>query len=88
MAATDDSTRRREVMTRVRRPKPPLAPASAFLPNGRRRLVHYTYSCRTCHSYHFGRAKTLDEVTGVRRAGCGHLVSVMIARIYSSPGAA
>lgn len=70
-------------VTRARsRSRPPLAPASVFTPRGRRRLWHYTYPCRACHTYHFGRAKALDEVTGVRRAGCGHLVSVMIARVY------
>jgi hypothetical protein len=28
----------------------------------------------------------LDEVTGVHCAGCGHLASVMIARVYDQPG--
>jgi hypothetical protein len=34
----------------------------------------------------FGHAKVLDEVTGDRCAGCGHLVSMMIARVYGQPG--
>ena len=72
----------------ARRDRPPLAPASVFLQSGRRRLIHYTYPCRTCQTFHFGRAKSLDGVTGVRRAGCGHLVSVMIARVYGCQEAA
>ena len=64
------------------RPRPPLAPASVFGPVGRRRWWWYTFSCRTCGAHQFGRAKTLDAVTGVRRAGCGHQVNVMAARIY------
>ena len=69
-----------------RRPKsrPPLAPASVFGPTGRRRFWWYTYRCGSCGSYQFGRAKTLDAVTGVRRAGCGHQVTVMAARIYGT----
>lgn len=64
--------------------RPPIAPASVYAPLGRRRWWWYSYPCRTCGAYQFGRAKTLDAVTGVRRAGCGHLVSVMIARTYGA----
>ena len=32
-----------------------------------------------------GRAKTLDAVAGERKAGCGHRVQIMAARIYSQP---
>ncbi len=85
MTATAGRTRKPAAATA--RKRPPLAPASAFAPDGRRRLWHYTYGCRVCGSYHFGRSRTLDGVTGVRRAGCGHLVSVMIARTYGSPEA-
>ena len=66
------------------KPRPPLAAASVFAPQGRRRNWWYTYSCRVCGAFHFGRARELDQVTGVRRAGCGHQVSVMIARTYGS----
>ena len=69
-----------------RRDRPPLAPASVFAPGGRRRSWWYTYPCRTCGTHHFGRAKELGGVTGVRRAGCGHLVLVMIARVYGRAG--
>lgn len=65
--------------------RPPVAPASVFGPVGRRRFWWYTYSCRTCGAYLFGRARSLDAVTGVRRAGCGHRVQVMAARVYSQP---
>jgi len=68
-----------------RRQSAPIAPASVFGPVGRRRFWWYTYRCRTCGAHLFGRAKTLDAVTGERRAGCGHRVQVMAARIYSQP---
>lgn len=70
------------------RNRPPLAPASAYAPLGRRRCWRYCYRCKTCGAYQFGRAKTLEGVTGVRRAGCGHQVDVMIARTYGRPEAA
>jgi hypothetical protein len=63
----------------------PIAPASVFGPVGRRRTWWYTYRCRICGAYLFGRAKTLDAVTGERKAGCGHRVQIMAARIYSQP---
>jgi hypothetical protein len=68
------------------RNRPPLAPASVYAPLGRRRYWWYSYPCRTCGTYHFGRARELDEVTGVRRAGCGHQVNVMLARVYGRAG--
>ena len=68
-----------------RRQPPPIAPASVFGPLGRRRTWWYTYRCRICGAYLFGRAKTLDAVAGERKAGCGHHVQIMAARIYSQP---
>ena len=65
---------------------PVLAPASAYQPLGRRTWVAYSYPCHACHTWHLGRARTLDKVTGSRRAGCGHWVTVMIARLYGHPG--
>ena len=67
---------------RASKPRPPLAAASVFGPVGRRHWWWYTFRCNTCGAHQFGRAKTLDAVTGVRRAGCGHQVNVMAARIY------
>lgn len=64
----------------------PLSPASVFSPVGRRRSWWYTYRCRDCGAYLFGRAQSLDAVTGERRAGCGHRVQIVAARIYSQPG--
>jgi hypothetical protein len=66
----------------------PIAPASAFAPSGRRRLWAFTYSCKICEAYHIGRARDIDQVTGLRRAGCGHWVNVMAARIYGTKAAA
>jgi len=80
LTATSDST----TIQRTSRTWPPLAPPSVYAPLGRRRWWWYAYRCRTCGAYQFGRAKTLDAVTGVRRAGCGHDVSVMIARTYGT----
>jgi hypothetical protein len=68
------------------KPRPPLAPASVFGPAGRRRWWWFTFRCKTCGAHQFGRAKTLDAITGERRASCGHAVSVMIARVYGRPG--
>jgi hypothetical protein len=75
-------------VTAQRGPKtrPPIAAASVFGPGVRRTLWWYTYRCKTCGAHEFGRAKTLGAVTGVRRAGCGHQVNVMAARVYLQPG--
>jgi hypothetical protein len=70
---------------RAGRQPAPIAPASVFPPIGRRKQWAYTYPCRTCGAYLFGRARTLDAVTGERKASCGHRVRVMAARIYSQP---
>ena len=64
--------------------RPPLAPASVYAPLGRRRWWWYAYRCRICGAHLFGRSKTLDAVTGVRRAGCGHHVNIMAARVYGA----
>ena len=63
----------------------PIAPASVFPPIGRRKLWAYTYQCGSCDAYLFGRARTLEGVTGERKAQCGHRVRIMAARIYSQP---
>jgi hypothetical protein len=78
--ATSAST----TIQRSSRPRPLLAPASVYAPLGRRRWRWYAYRCRTCGAYQFGRAKTLDAVIRVRRADCGHEVSVMIVRTYGT----
>src|SRR5215469_9973434 len=66
-----------------RRQRAPIAPASVFGPVGRRRFWWYTYRCKVCGAHQFGRAPSLDAVTGERKAGCGHRVQVMAARIYT-----
>ncbi len=66
------------------KPRPPLAPASVFGPAGRRHWWWFTFRCKVCGAHQFGRAKTLDAVTGVRRASCGHQVQIMAARIYGA----
>jgi len=57
-----------------------------YAPRGRRRWWWYSYRCRTCGAYQLGRARDLEQVTGERRAGCGHQVNVMAARIYGASG--
>jgi hypothetical protein len=69
-----------------RRQRAPIAPASVFGPVGRRRFWWYTYRCRACGAHLFGRARSLDAVAGERKAGCGHRVNVMAARVYLQPG--
>ena len=67
------------------RDRPPLAPASVFAPQGRRRYWWFTYCCGTCQAHHFGRSPDLDSVSGERRARCGHRVFVTAARVYGTP---
>jgi hypothetical protein len=81
---TTSVSRRADNRRSTRKTRPPLAPASVYAPLGRRRYWWYSYGCRTCNTFHFGRARELDGVTGVRRAGCGHKVQVMIARLYGA----
>src|SRR5580692_9930418 len=61
---------------------------SLYAPAGRRRWWWYSYRCGTCGTYQLGRARELSDVTGERRAGCGHLVSIVIARTYGTPESA
>jgi hypothetical protein len=70
--------------------KPRNAPpvfVSAYEPLGRRRWWWYSYRCPhpNCGTYQLGRAASLDKVTGERRAGCGHRITVAIARTYMQP---
>ena len=60
----------------------PAAFVSLYRPAGRRKWWWYTYSCRTCGRHQLGRARELEQVAGVRKAGCGHRVSITIARVY------
>ncbi len=74
--------------TTARRPRPKPVFVSLYEPVGRRRWWWYSYKCGACGTYQLGRARELDQVTGTRKAGCGHQVEIVIARTYSSPGAA
>lgn len=55
---------------------------SLWAPAGRRRLWVYAYKCAECGTYQFGRRRTLADVTEVRKGGCGHLIEVIVARVY------
>jgi hypothetical protein len=63
----------------------PIAPASVFGPVGRRRCWWHAYRRRTSGAHLSGRARPPGDVTGERKAGCGHRAQVMAARIYSQP---
>jgi hypothetical protein len=73
--------------SRDRHKAPPVF-VSAYEPVGRRHCWWYAYRCPLCRAYQFGRATSLDKVTGQRRGGCGHQLTIMIARTYGRPGAA
>jgi len=79
----------RRAVSRALRSQPgrraPLAPASVFPPGGRRTRWMFTYGCKICGAYSLGRAADIDGVAGVRRASCGHWVTIMIARCYGRP---
>lgn len=70
---------------RIRSHRTPTAFVSLYAPAGRRRWWWYSYKCGTCGAYQLGRARDLESVTGERRAGCGHPVSIVIARTYGTP---
>jgi hypothetical protein len=69
-------------MTTLANRKVPTAYVSLFLPAGRRRWWHYHYRCAQCGMYQLGRAPRLENVTGPRRASCGHQVNIAVARVY------
>ena len=71
-------------MSRLAKRQAPTAYVSLFTPSGRRRWWWYWYTCRTCGAYQLGRAPRLEDVTGPRQAGCGHHVSIAVARVYGS----
>ena len=55
---------------------------SLWAPAGRRRQWMYSYRCGKCGVYQFGRRGDLASVAEIRRAGCGHLIRVIISKIY------
>ncbi|MBB4931416.1 hypothetical protein F4561_002236 [Lipingzhangella halophila] len=59
----------------------PVAFASAFAPDGRRRRWGIAYRCPHCHRHHFGLSWT-PQVGGIRRSGCGRRIWVVISRRY------
>lgn len=74
-------------MTTIRQARPPAAFVSLYAPVGRRRWWWYSYRCAVCERYQLGRAPRLEDVTGIRTAGCGHRVNVVIARTYGQGAA-
>lgn len=69
-------------MVRQVKRRAPAVYVSLYEPTGRRTWWWYAYSCRTCGRYQLGRAPRLEDVTGPRRAGCGHWLTIMVARTY------
>jgi hypothetical protein len=80
--ALDASSISAGAQTSGERRRPPTAYVSLFVPAQRRRWWHYWYTCRRCGTYQLGRAPRLEDVTGTRRAGCGHQVRITVARVY------
>ena len=62
--------------------RPPAAFVSLYLPFGRRTWHWYAYRCPACGAHQLGRSRHLEDVAGPRRAGCGHRLNVVVARIY------
>lgn len=60
----------------------PAAYVSLYAPYGRRRMWWFTFVCPTCSFGHFGRVADEESVEGLRRAGCGRLVWLVVARVY------
>jgi hypothetical protein len=89
MVADDgDADVQRGALADVARRRPVSTFVSLYAPSGRRRWWWYSYRCARCSTYQLGRARDLAGVTGQRRAGCGHMVEIVVARIYGSPEAA
>ena len=83
--AQDEQPGGRVVMPSIRRP--PAAFASLYAPAGRRTMWWLAYRCPHCGAGHFGRVRDQEDARGVRRAGCGRLVWVKVARTYRPGGA-
>ena len=82
--AQDERSGGRVVMPSIRRP--PVAYASLYAPAGRRTMWWLAYRCPHCGAGHFGRVRDQQSASGVRRAGCGRLTLVKIARTYRPGG--
>jgi hypothetical protein len=72
------SARPRRRVTR----RAPSAFVSFYEHTGRRRWWWYSYRCTACGTYQLGHAPLLEDIAGERRAGCGHRVIMVIARVY------
>ena len=59
--------------------------ASVYAPHPGRSWWWLAYICPHCGAGHLGRARTEAEVPGPRRSRCGHLVVVVVARVYGQP---
>jgi hypothetical protein len=77
---TDDQDSKRRAPRRSR----PLAFASMAAPGPGRDWYHIMYPCTACGHTHFGRSP-VELTTGPRRARCGRLVYLVIARVYRGP---
>ena len=66
---------------KARRLRVPVVYASAYAPCEGRHLRAFAYICPWCGLGHLGRARTEAEIAGPRRAGCGRLVLIRVARV-------
>jgi len=69
-------------------PRVPVVNASVYAPCEGRYLWAFAYICPLCKLGHLGRAKTEAEISGPRRARCGRLVVIRVARVYRGRAAA
>jgi hypothetical protein len=61
---------------------PRAAYASVYAPCTGRAWWWIAFICPHCGAGHLGRARTEEQVAGVRRTRCGRLVRVRVARVY------
>ncbi|RSN71340.1 hypothetical protein DMH08_02760 [Actinomadura sp. WAC 06369] len=64
----------------------PTVRASAYSPDGSRRLWALAYRC-TCGHVHMGRARSYGSLGGERRARCGRRVFIRVVRTYPAEAA-
>lgn len=83
--AGDERSGGRVVASSIRRR--PVTFASLYAPAGRRTMWWLAYRCPHCGAGHFGRVHDQEDARGVRRTGCGRLITVVVARTYRPGGA-
>lgn len=55
---------------------------SLYAPSARRTRWWACYICPFCKLGHFARLRSEADASGVRRSGCGRMVTLVVARTY------